>query len=83
MTNRNIFIPVHCPITNTTENVWLIPRKLKDTSVYICNGCNNANGSDACNSCCTLVQNEYGGVISDPMEQQIKEMFEVADQLKQ
>lgn len=43
------YIEIICPATNRTEKVWY--RHLSGTNLFVCNGCDNANGSSTCLNC--------------------------------
>lgn len=49
------YIEITCPATNRKEKLWY--RHLTCTDLFVCNGCDNCNGSATCLNCIAEVTN--------------------------
>lgn len=43
------YIEIICPATNRTKKLWY--SHLSGTDLFVCNGCDNCNGSSTCLNC--------------------------------
>ena len=75
---RPFFKEINCPLhPYRKEKVWFEPFI---NHQYICNGCENSPGGKICDKCIIDMHRLYGGFREDPINKQIREMFEVAQE---
>ena len=79
--NKSFSVDVICPIPpNRIEKVWFITdMPFSSKPKYICNGCENACGTDACIKCINDCTKKHGGYITPINDQIIQETLKPFD----